>query len=97
MYGFTVNPDAIVTASAQVRASIGAIGADVATMNAHLLQLQSSWTGQAAQAFTATMEQWRGAQRSVETALESINTALTAAGQSYADTEAGNQAMFVPR
>ncbi|MDR1825198.1 MAG: WXG100 family type VII secretion target [Bifidobacteriaceae bacterium] len=97
MSGFTVNTEAITTANAAVRGSIASISSDVAAMNGHLAELQATWSGGAAAAFAATMEEWRAAQRGLETALESINTALASAGSTYADTEAANQALFAGR
>jgi len=91
---FQVNSEAITTASAGVRASIGSIAGEVAQMNGRLLELQQSWTGAAANAFGATMEQWRSAERSLEQALESINSSLASAGQTYQDVEQANMALF---
>jgi len=91
---FQVNSEAIATASSGVRASIGSISSEVAQMNGRLVELQQSWTGAAANAFGATMEQWRSAQRSLEQALESINAALSSAGQTYQDVEQANTALF---
>jgi WXG100 family type VII secretion target len=91
---FEVNSEAITTASAGVRASIGTIATEVATMNGRLAELQASWRGSAASAFHASMDQWRGTQRQLEQALEAINQALASAGQTYAEVEQQNTALF---
>jgi WXG100 family type VII secretion target len=95
MSTYEVNSEAIATASSAVRASIGAISGEVAGMNARLAELQGAWRGAAANAFQGTMEQWRSAQRQLESALESINQALAGAGASYAEVEQHNTALFM--
>ncbi|MFT4245121.1 MAG: WXG100 family type VII secretion target [Micrococcaceae bacterium] len=63
-------------------------------MQAHLSELQSTWTGQASLMFQSVMQQWNSAQRQVEQSLEHINGLLTIAGQQYANTEESNTRLF---
>lgn len=94
MTSYQVDSDAVLTATGTVRASGDRIQSEVAGMMGQLMNLQGSWSGQAATAFQGVIEQWRATQARVDDALASINQALTAAGQQYADTELANLRLF---
>ena len=94
MTRFEVDSARVSQASGAVLASAGAISAEVERMMRHLLDLQSSWRGQAASGFQGVVADWRGTQERVRLALEDIQRALAAAGQQYADVEAANARMF---
>jgi WXG100 family type VII secretion target len=91
---FSVDSDAVLASTAAVRGTIDRLQAESDAMLAQLTQLQGSWTGAAALAFHAVVDQWRATQRQVEDSLASINTALAAAGTQYADTELAAASLF---
>lgn len=91
---YSVDSDAVFTATTAVRGTIDRLEAESAAMQAHLSQLQASWTGAAAGAFHSVVEQWRATQRQVEETLAAINQALAAAARQYAEVEAMNTTLF---
>lgn len=91
---FSVDSDAVLTATAAVRATGDRIQSDTASMLGQLTQLQGSWTGTASVAFQSVIERWRAAQREVETALADISGALAHAGQQYAQAESTAAGLF---
>jgi WXG100 family type VII secretion target len=91
---FAVDSDAVFTATATIRGTVERLQSESASLMAQLHALQSSWTGTASGMFQGSVEQWRGAQRTVEDALAAINLALTAAGQQYAEAEQANMSLF---
>jgi len=91
---FSVDSDAVLTATAAVRATADRLQSETAAMHAHLTQLQGSWTGSAAMAFQGVIERWRGAQRDLEAALADIGGALNHAGTQYAQTELTATGLF---
>ncbi|MDR2252407.1 MAG: WXG100 family type VII secretion target [Bifidobacteriaceae bacterium] len=91
---FQVNSETLATTASAANASIAAIQGEIATLNGRCAELASVWTGAAATAFNGAIEQWRGAERVVEEALASLSRALIAAGQSYAEVEQANMALF---
>jgi 6 kDa early secretory antigenic target len=94
MTRFQVDSELVSTATGAARGSISRISAEVATLHGQLTNLQSSWTGAAATAFQSAVTEWNGTQKRVEEALSALNTALTAAGVQYAETEAHNARLF---
>ncbi|PPK97411.1 WXG100 family type VII secretion target [Kineococcus xinjiangensis] len=94
MSRFEVDSARVGQASAAVQTSVGAITAEVDRMMRNLLDLQSSWKGQAANGFQGVAAEWRGTQERVRQSLEEIQRALASAGQQYADVEAANARMF---
>ena len=94
---FSVDSDAVLSATHTIRATGDRIQTDTAAMHgqlAQLTQLQGSWTGSASIAFHGVVDQWRGTQRQVEESLAGINAALSAAGRQYADTELATTSLF---
>ena len=94
MTRYQVDSDAVLSATGAVRASITRIQSEVASLHGQLTNLQASWTGQASTAFAGVVTEWKATQHRVEENLESINQALTFAGQQYADIEAANARLF---
>lgn len=94
MARFEVDSELVAQASVTVRGSIERIRHEVTAMHGHLLDLQGSWRGSAAEAFQSVVVDWKGTQQRVEESLEAINQALAQAGAHYADVEAVNQRMF---
>jgi WXG100 family type VII secretion target len=91
---FSVDSDAVLSATAAVRATGDRLQGDTAAMLAQLTQLQGSWTGSASVAFQSVIERWRAAQRELEGALTDIGTALGHVGNQYAQTELSAAGVF---
>lgn len=91
---YTVDSEAVFTATANVRSTMERVRAEHQTLMSQLTQLQSVWTGGASAAFGSVAEQWRGSSLAVEESLASIGMALEAAGRGYADTEQATTNMF---
>ncbi len=91
---FSVDSDAVLTATSAIRGTGERVQSETATMLAHLTQLQGSWSGSAAAAFQGIVERWRAAQREVDAALADIGGALAHAGQQYAQTELAAAGLF---
>jgi WXG100 family type VII secretion target len=94
MSRFEVDSAQVGQASAAVQASATQIGTEVDRMMRHLLDLQASWQGQAANSFQHVVAEWRSTQERVRSALEEIQAALAAAGRQYEDAEAAAVRMF---
>ena len=94
MTAFTVDSDAVLAATATIRATGDRVQSETAAMLGHLTQLQGSWTGSASVAFQSVVERWRAAQRELDAALGDISTALGSVGQQYAQTELAAAGMF---
>ena len=94
MTRYQVDSEAVAAATSSVQAAASRIQSDVSGLHAQLLDLQSSWTGQAAAAFQAVVADWTATQRRVEESLHLINTGLAQAGQHYADIELQNARLF---
>lgn len=94
MVRFQVDSAEVAQAAAQTRVATSAIRGEVAAMMAHLVQLQSGWTGEASVAFGTCADQWRATQAQVEASLEQITVALDAASRTYADAEVNAQGLF---
>jgi len=91
---FTVDTDAVHAAHGSARATMDRLQGESAALMAQLNQLQSSWTGSAANAFQQCSEQWRGAQQHVEQVLGSISVALASAASQYADADQYSAGLF---
>ncbi len=94
MTRYQVDSDAVINATSAVRGSISRIQAEVDALHGQLVNLQGSWTGQAATAFQSIVGDWKATQVRVEESLGSISTALAHAGQQYAEAEEANARLF---
>ena len=94
MTQYQVDSEAVSTAVAATKGSIGRIQAEVIGLHGQLTSLQGSWTGQAATAFQAVVTDWKSTEQRVSEALEALNTALNLAATQYAEIEAANARMF---
>lgn len=94
MSRFEVDSAQVSQAGAAVQASAAQIGTEVDRMMRHLLDLQSSWQGQASSSFQHVVGEWRGTQERVRSALEEIQAALATVGRQYEDVEASAVRMF---
>ena len=95
MAQFIVESEVIASKSAQAKAHVASITAEVNGMTASLQDLQSSWTGSASTNFQGVLDKWRATQRQVEESIAQINEALSRAGVNYSDTEQSNASMFM--
>lgn len=95
MTRYQIDSEAVAAATSSAQAAAGRIQAEVSGLHARLLDLQGSWTGQAASAFQSVVADWTTTQRRVEESLQLINTALAQAGQQYAEIELQNQRLFL--
>ncbi|GAA2008109.1 WXG100 family type VII secretion target [Microbacterium ulmi] len=91
---FSVDSDAVLTATASVRGTADRLQAETQAMLAQLTNLQSAWTGTASVAFHGVVDRWRATQRQVEESLAEISTALGVAGRQYADAEQASASLF---
>lgn len=94
MTRYQIDSEAVAAATASVQAAASRIQADVSGLHGRLIDLQGSWTGQAATAFQAVVADWSATQRRVEESLQLLNTGLARAGQHYAEIEVQNTRMF---
>ena len=95
MAQFIVDSEVIASKSAQAKAHVASITAEVNGMTASLQDLQSSWTGSASTNFQGVLDKWRATQRQVEESIAQINEALSRAVVNYSDTEQSNASMFM--
>jgi early secretory antigenic target protein ESAT-6 len=94
MTRYQVDSEAVLAATGAVRSTIGRLQSEVTSLHGQLVQLQSSWTGEAATAFSGVVTEWKGTQQRVEENLAAINQGLTRAAQQYAEIEAANARLF---
>jgi early secretory antigenic target protein ESAT-6 len=94
MTRYQVDSEAVLGATGSVRASISRIQAEVSGLHGQLVNLQGSWSGQAATAFQSVVVEWKATQQRVEENLATLNQALTVAAQQYAEIEASNSRLF---
>ncbi len=88
---YSVDSDAVLSATAAVRGTIDRLQGETQSMLAQLTQLQATWTGSAA---NHVVDRWRATQRTVEDSLTEINAALAAAGRQYAEVEQATMGHF---
>lgn len=94
MATFSVDSDAVLTATSAIRSTADRLQGETAAMLGQLTQLQGSWTGAAAIAFQGVIDRWRVTQRDLEAVLGDIGSALAQAGSQYAHTEAAASGLF---
>ncbi|MDQ0863538.1 WXG100 family type VII secretion target [Arthrobacter globiformis] len=90
----SVDTDLLQAKSANVKATVDRISADVQAMKHGLDELQATWRGSAASNFQALVAEWTLTQGKVEASLASINLALSSAADTYAQAEQGNAQRF---
>jgi len=97
MTRYQVDSDAVAAATGNVHAAMGRIQAEVSGLHGQLVDLQSSWTGQASAMFQGAVADWKATQQRVEESLGTINAALSQAGRFYADAELQTSRLFAMR
>ena len=90
----SVDTELLQMKSANVKATVDRISADVQAMKRGLDELQATWRGSAAANFQALVTEWTLTQGKVEASLASINLALSSAADTYAQAEQGNAQRF---
>lgn len=91
---FAVDSEAVASATGTLRGIADRVRADVSLLVSTAVGLEGTWTGAAAARYQDSVGRWQGLQRNVEFELDGLNSALDAAGQSYADAEQSVSAMF---
>ena len=91
---FSVDSDAVLSATASVRGTAERLQAEAQALMAQLSHLQTLWTGSASAAFQGAAERWRATAQQVELSLAEISGALGTAGRQYADAEAAAASLF---
>ena len=94
MSTFSVDSDAVLATTAAMRGSIDRLEAESAALLSQLSQLQGSWTGTAAAAFSGSAENWRSMHQQLTLALADLSGALGVAGRQYADVEQASTSLF---
>lgn len=94
MTRFHVDSDAVLSATAAARGSIGRLQAEAAGLHANLSALQSTWSGSAASAFQGLVGEWNAAYQRLEQTLSALTEGLGHAGSNYADIEQQTARMF---
>ena len=94
MTRFEVDSAEVEAAAERARHSCGVIHGEVAGMMTQLVDLQSTWSGAAAQSFAAVAQEWRSTQQVVEQSLTQITEALDLAAQTYATAETDAHGLF---
>jgi WXG100 family type VII secretion target len=94
---FEVDSQQVAQAATKVGGSIASIRTEVDQMMRHLNDLQATWKGSASTAFSGVIGQWKSAQVQVEQALDSIQSSLRGASQTYADAENQASRLFQSR
>jgi early secretory antigenic target protein ESAT-6 len=94
MTRYQIDSEAVAAATVSVQAAASRIQSDVTGLHSRLVELQGSWTGQAAAAFQTVVTDWTATQRRVEESLQLLTTALAQAGQHYAEIELQNARLF---
>lgn len=92
---FEVDSAEVESAAARARTSAAVIHTEVAGMMTRLLDLQTTWSGAAAESFAAVAQEWRATQQVVEHSLTQITEALDLAARTYADAESSAHGLFV--
>lgn len=90
----SVDTELLQLKSANVKATVDRISADVQSMKRGLDELQATWRGSAATNFQAIVAEWSVTQARVEASLAAINLALSSAAASYDQTELHNARRF---
>ena len=95
MSKFGVDVSQVSNASVVVATKVSTIRAEVAAMQHHLTDLQATWTGSAALAFSGVIAQWQATQTQVEAGLDAITSALSRTASTYEDAETAARTNFL--
>ena len=95
MTHFSVDSEQVQAANAAIQSTISRISSEADTLLAQLQNLQSSWTGAAANSFQDLVVRWRATASTVDSQLGELGTALGIAAAQYAEIEYANQRLFL--
>jgi WXG100 family type VII secretion target len=95
MTHFSVDSEQVLAANATIQSTISRISSEADTLLAQLQNLQSSWTGVAANSFQDLVIRWRATASTVDSQLGELGTALGIAAAQYAEIEYSNQRLFL--
>ena len=90
-----VDSEQVLATNTVVQATIEKLQTDVNTLHSQLVNLQSSWQGQAANSFQELASKWRTTAGLVQQLLGDIGQALALAAKQYSEIEAVNQRLFL--
>ena len=95
MTHFSVDSDLVLAANSAIHNSISRLAQESDTLHLQLQNLQSSWTGVAANSFQELATRWRATAAAVDTQLGELGMALSVAATQYAEIEYSNQRLFL--
>lgn len=95
MTHFSVDSEQVLAANATIQNTIGRLSAEADTLQVQLQNLQSSWTGLAANSFQELVVRWRSTAATVDAQLSELGNALSVAANQYAEIEYSNQRLFL--
>jgi WXG100 family type VII secretion target len=95
MTQFTVDSEQVMAANSAIQSTIARLQGEVDTLHAQLINLNSSWTGLAANSFQDLASRWRQTAASVEAQLGELGNALAHAANQYSEIEYANQRLFL--
>ena len=94
MTRFEVDSAQVSQAAASVQARAATIRSEVAAMHRQLAELQGSWRGAAATAFSGVLGDWSATEARLEASLDQIVAAMHTAARAYADAETQASRLF---
>ncbi len=94
MSRYEVDSAQVAQAAASVQARAATIRSEVATMHRQLADLQGSWQGAAATAFSGVLTDWSATEARLDASLEQIVAAMQAAARTYAEAETQASRLF---
>lgn len=94
MSRYEVDSAQVATAAASVRARAATIRSEVHAMHRQLAELQGSWRGAAATAFTGVLADWTATEARLDASLGQIATAMQSAARTYAEAETQASRLF---
>jgi WXG100 family type VII secretion target len=95
MTQFTVDSEQVMAANVAIHQTISRLQGEVDTLHSQLLNLNSSWTGLAANSFQELAARWRHTAATVEGQLGELGNALAHAATQYSEIEYANQRLFL--
>ncbi|BDS50748.1 WXG100 family type VII secretion target [Rhodoluna lacicola] len=95
MAHFSVDSEQVLAANAAIQNTISRLSQESDTLHLQLQNLQSSWTGMAANSFQELALRWRTTAAAVDAQLAELGNALSIAAAQYAEIEYSNQRLFL--
>ena len=95
MTNFSVDSEQVMAANVAIQNTISRLAHESDTLHVQLQNLQSSWTGMAANSFQELALRWRATAASVDAQLGELGTALSVAAAQYSEIEYSNQRLFM--